>query len=173
MSEYNLDISVNKLIGTSAGYIGYDDECVFKQVKLNPYSIILVDEIEKAHPKVLNLFLQILDEGFITDSKGEKIYFENTCIFMTSNIINNSKMGFTNISNNNIEEVLTKEIIGRFDEVVEFKNIDELTVREYLDKLDLNKTIDKEKIIAESEFAKYGLRNVKNIVAKYQNFQIN
>jgi len=60
MSEYNLETSVNKLIGTSAGYIGYDDECIFKQVKLNPYSIILVDEIEKAHPKVLNLFLDKL-----------------------------------------------------------------------------------------------------------------
>ena len=84
MSEYNLETSVNKLIGTSAGYVGYDDECILKKVKINPYSVILVDEIEKAHPKVLNLFLQILDEGFITDSKGEKIYFDNTYIFMTS-----------------------------------------------------------------------------------------
>ncbi len=172
MSEYNLDISVNKLIGTSAGYIGYDDDCIFKQVKLNPYSVILVDEIEKAHPKVLNLFLQIFDEGFITDSKGEKIYFDNTCIFMTSNIMNNNKMGFSNISNNNIEEILTKEIIGRFDDVVEFKNIDEETVRQYLDTLNLEEK-DKEKIITESEFAKYGLRNVKNLVAKYHNFQTN
>lgn len=173
MSEYNLETSVNKLIGTSAGYIGYDDECVFKQVKLNPYSIILVDEIEKAHPKVLNLFLQILDEGFITDSKGEKIYFENTCIFMTSNVVNNIKMGFSNSCNNNIEEILTKEIIGRFNDVIEFVNIDESAVREYLKKLDLNNNLNIEKIIAESEFEKYGLRNVKNIIAKYQNFQIN
>ncbi|MBQ6687235.1 MAG: ATP-dependent Clp protease ATP-binding subunit [Bacilli bacterium] len=173
MSEYNLETSVNKLIGTSAGYIGYDDECVFKQVKLNPYSIILVDEIEKAHPKVLNLFLQILDEGFITDSKGEKIYFENTCIFMTSNVVNNIKMGFSNSSNNNIEEILTKEIIGRFNDVIEFVNIDEAAVREYLKKLNLDNNLNIEKIIAESEFEKYGLRNVKNIIAKYQNFQIN
>lgn len=173
MSEYNLETSVNKLIGTSAGYVGYDDECIFKQVKLNPYAVILVDEIEKAHPKVLNLFLQILDEGFITDAKGEKIYFENTCIFMTSNIINNSKMGFGNGINNNIEEVLTKEIIGRFDDIIAYKNIDETTVREYLKQQNLDDSINIEKIIAESEFAKYGLRNVKNILAKYQKFQIN
>jgi len=173
MSEYNLEISVNKLIGAAAGYVGYDDDYIFKQVKQNPYSIILVDEIEKAHPKVLNLFLQILDEGFITDSKGEKIYFENTCIFMTSNIINNSKMGFSNGKNNNIEEVLTKEIIGRFDDVITYNNIDEKTVREYLEKVELDNKIDIEKIIAESEFAKYGLRNVRNIVAKYKNLQTN
>ena len=173
MSEYNLDISVNKLIGASAGYIGYDDDCIFKQVKQNPYSIILVDEIEKAHPKVLNLFLQILDEGFITDSKGEKIYFENTCIFMTSNVMNNNKMGFNNVNNNNVEEMLTKELIGRFNDVIEFANINEETVRKYLEKIPGIENLNIEKIIAESDFAKYGLRNVKNIVSKYQNLQTN
>jgi len=173
MSEYNLETSVNKLIGTSAGYVGYDDECIFKQVKLNPFSVILVDEIEKAHPKVLNLFLQILDEGFITDSKGEKIYFENTCIFMTSNVTNNTKMGFNNIVNNNIEEILTKEIIGRFDDIISFDSIDEKTVRKYLKNLNLDNNVNLEKIIAESEFAKYGLRNVKNVVSKHLNLQTN
>lgn len=173
MSEYNLETAVNKLIGTSAGYIGYDDECIFKQVKLNPFSVILVDEIEKAHPKVLNLFLQILDEGFITDSKGEKIHFENTYIFMTSNVTNNHKMGFNNLVNNNLEEILTKEIIGRFDDIISFNNIDEKTVRKYLEQQNLDKDVNIEKIIKESEFAKYGLRNVRNIVSKYQNFQTN
>ena len=173
MSEYNLETSINKLIGASAGYVGYDDECILKQVKLNPYAVILVDEIEKAHPKVLNLFLQILDEGFVTDAKGEKIYFENTCIFMTSNIINNQKMGFSNIVNNNIEQILTKEIIGRFDDIITYNKIDESAVREYLKHQNLDESINIEKIIAESEFAKYGLRNVKNVLAKYQKFQIN
>ena len=173
MSEYNLETSVNKLIGTSAGYVGYDDECVFKQVKTNPFSVILVDEIEKAHPKVLNLFLQILDEGFITDSKGEKIYFENTLIFMTSNVTNTNKMGFNNLVNNNIEEILTKEIIGRFDDIIAFDNVDEKTVRKYLEKLDIDKNINFDTIIKESEFAKYGLRNVRNVVSKYQKFQTN
>ena len=173
MSEYNLDISVNKLIGAAAGYIGYDDECIFKKVKQNPYSIILVDEIEKAHPKVLNLFLQILDEGFVTDSKGEKIFFENTCIFMTSNVMNNNKMGFNNLNNNNIEEILTKELIGRFNDVIEFSNIEEETVRRYLKEIPGIENLNIEKIIAESDFLKYGLRNVKNVVSKYQNLQTN
>ena len=173
MSEYNLETAVNKLIGTSAGYVGYEDECVFKQIKLNPYSVILVDELEKAHPKVLNLFLQILDEGFITDSKGEKIFFENTLIFMTSNVVNNNKMGFNNLINNSLEEVLNKEIIGRFDDIITFDFIDLKTVKEYLKKLKINDDSNIEKIIKESEFAKYGLRNVKNIVTKYQKLQIN
>jgi len=173
MSEYNLETSVNKLIGTSAGYVGYDDECILKKVKINPYSVILVDEIEKAHPKVLNLFLQILDEGFITDSKGEKIYFDNTYIFMTSNIINSNKMGFNNSINNNIEEILPKEIIGRFDDIITFDNITENTVKEYLNKINITDKKIIDKIIKESEFNKYGLRNVKNTIARYQRLQTN
>ena len=89
MSEYNLETSVNKLIGVSHGYVGYDDDYIFNKVKYNPYSVILVDEIEKSHPSVLNLFLQIMDEGFITDAHGEKIDFSHTLIFMTSNAYKN------------------------------------------------------------------------------------
>ena len=86
MSEYTLDTSIHKLIGTPGGYVGHKDPYIFFKLKENPYRIILVDELEKANPKVWNLFLQIMDEGFITDSCGEKIRFDKTMIFMTSNL---------------------------------------------------------------------------------------
>ena len=73
LSEYNESVSITRLIGASAGYVGYDDENIFEKVRMNPHSIILLDELEKAHPNVINLFLQILDEGYVTNSKGEKI----------------------------------------------------------------------------------------------------
>ena len=94
LSEYNEPISINRLIGSSAGYIGYDDENIFDKVRMHPNAIILLDELEKAHPSVINLFLQILDEGFVTNAKGEKIDFKNTYIFMTSNACIDIKIGF-------------------------------------------------------------------------------
>ena len=85
LSEYNEPVSINRLIGSSAGYVGYDDENIFDRIRMYPNSIVLLDELEKANSNVINLFLQVLDEGFITNAKGEKIDFKNTYIFMTSN----------------------------------------------------------------------------------------
>lgn len=167
MSEYNLDTSVNKLIGVSAGYVGYDDSFIFRSVLDNPYSIILVDEIEKAHPRVLNLFLQILDEGFITSSKGEKIDFTHTMIFMTSNVINNNSVGFMNKENNTLNENFSKEFLGRFTDVLTFDVIPEDILEEYTKKNLTNKKIKFDKIRKEAECEKYGFRNLKNLIQKY------
>ena len=164
MSEYNLDISVNKLIGASAGYIGYNDETIFNKVKMNPFSIILVDELEKAHPSVLNLFLQIMDEGFITNSQGEKIDFKNTLIFMTSNIKGVKKIGFKE-DNIDYSEVLTKEFVARFDDVIKYNDITKDIVLEYLKK----NNIQDEKIIDKINYSKYGLREVKKVIKKELN----
>ena len=126
MSEYMDITSINKIIGSPAGYVGYDDnKNILEQVRNNPHNIILLDEIEKAHPKVLNLFLQILDEGFITDSKGNKIYFNNSIIFMTSNIgFSKNSIGFNNETKNNISDILKKEFISRIDSIICFNNMD-------------------------------------------------
>ncbi len=169
MSEYNLDTSVNKLIGVSAGYVGYEDAYIFRSVLDNPYSIILVDEIEKAHPRVLNLFLQIMDEGFVTSAKGEKIDFTNTMLFMTSNVVASNSVGFTNKENNTLPETFSKEFLGRFTDVITFENLPEAVLKEYTKKNLTNKKIKFSQIKKEAECEKFGLRNLKNLILKYNN----
>ncbi len=160
MSEYNLDTSVNKLIGVSAGYVGYNDDYIFKQVKDNPYSLILLDEIEKACPKVINLFLQILDEGWITTSDNEKIKFDNTLIFMTSNANVQNTMGFSNTAVDN--NFLSKEIISRIDDIISYEPIDKQTAKKYINLK--NKDLDEEAILTKSNYQKYGFRELDRTI---------
>ncbi len=162
MSEYNLDIAVNRLIGASAGYVGYNDEAIFNKVKMYPYSIILVDEVEKASPAVLNLFLQILDEGFITNNRGELIDFKNTFIFMTSNVTGHKKIGFNECSNEYTES-FSPEFLARLDAVINFKDIDKMTVIDYLKK----NGIEDLSLIEKINYQKYGLREGKKVMEKY------
>lgn len=169
MSEYNLETSVNKLIGVSAGYAGYNDDYVFRKVIDNPYTVILVDEIEKASPSVLNLFLQILDEGFVTNSKNEKIDFENTIIVMTSNVTNKLSVGFNSSYNNNVSEFFSKEFLGRFDDVITYKNISRDILYDYALKFIKNKNINIDNLIKEANTQNYGFRNLKKLINKYNN----
>ncbi len=159
-SEYNLETSVNKLIGVSAGYVGYNDNYLFKEVLDNPYSLILLDEIEKASPKVINLFLQILDEGYITTSTNEKIKFNNTIIFMTSNANVTSTVGFASKTTNN--DLLTKEILNRLDEVIEFKSVNKEVAKQYINLK--NKDLDEETILTKSNYQKYGFRELDRTI---------
>ena len=172
MSEFNLETSVNKLIGVSHGYIGYEDDYIFNKVKYNPYSIILVDEIEKAHPSVLNLFLQIMDEGFIHDSHGEKIDFSHTLIFMTSNACKNNSIGFGEVKNNDLLDTFSEEFLGRFDDIITFDSLTKKDALNYLDKHLNNKDINYEEILKELKYEKYGFRYINKIINKY-NSKIN
>ena len=133
LSEYNESVSITRLIGSSAGYIGYDDDNIFEKIRMNPHSIVLLDELEKAHPNVINLFLQILDEGYITNSKGEKIDFKNTYIFMTSNAEVNQKIGFIK-GKSNYQNSFSKEFLARITSKINYNNITEEMIKEYLDK---------------------------------------
>ncbi len=169
MSEYNLDTSVNKLIGVSAGYIGYEDPYLFQKVLEHPYAIILVDEIEKAHPRVLNLFLQILDEGFITDARGEKIDFTHTMIFMTSNIVNKQSVGFINHDIQIDNEHFSKEFLGRFQAIIPYKNFTKETLYNYVEENLKNKKVNIDELIAEAHCEMFGLRNLKQLINKYNN----
>jgi len=166
MSEYASEESINKLIGSPAGYVGYDDNYVFQKLRENPYSTILFDEIEKAHPKVLNLLLQILDEGFITDRKENKIRFDHTFIFLTSNVIGRKKVGFDSHASS-LEGLLSKELLGRIDKILQYENITEEVAKEYIKKNLKNKTITEEEILKDAEIEKYGLRNIRNQIHKY------
>ena len=143
MSEYRDVTSINKIMGSSPGYVGYDDcKNKLEEIKNKPHSIILLDEIEKAHPTVLNLFLQILDEGKITDSKGNVIYFNHHIIIMTSNIgFNKESVGFIEESNKNdnkLKEFLSLELLNRINKVIYFKKLD----KDSIDKIVRNKLVD-------------------------------
>lgn len=134
MSEYQESHSISKLIGSPPGYIGYEDNnFIFSRVKNYPFCIVLFDEIEKAHKSVYNLLLQILDEGFVTDSVGRKIHFNNCFIFMTSNIgssySDNSSLGFEINSlqtkeailankKSSLKEFFSPEFLNRLDEIL-------------------------------------------------------
>lgn len=151
MSEYMEKHSVSKLIGSPPGYIGYDEGGqLSEKVRQNPYSVILFDEVEKAHPDVFNILLQVLDDGHITDSQGRKVSFKNTIIIMTSNagaqnIISPKRLGFASVVDETEDYKRMKE--GVMDEVKrifkpEFINrIDEIIVFHSLSKEDIKKIV--------------------------------
>jgi len=191
MSEYMESHSTSKLIGSPPGYVGYDDAGqLTEKVKRKPYSIILLDEIEKAHPDVFNLLLQVLDDGKLTDSQGNTVSFENTIIIMTSNAgsnLNNNSIGFgkQTLDKSKIEDSLKNifrpEFLNRVDEIVIF---DSLNKEELLKIIDLllnntskaleNKDIKfeitenaKNYILEKGTNLKYGARPLRRAIQRY------
>lgn len=141
MSEYAESYTISKLIGSAPGYVGYDEQnSALERLRKHPYSVVLLDEIEKAHPDVLSLFLQIFDSGFLTDATGRRINFRNTYIIMTSNIgadkfKNNGGLGFMNdTSERSMQERLKghfkDEFINRIDEILLFSPLDHSALKE-------------------------------------------
>ena len=173
MSEYHLEESINRLIGAPSGYVGYNKSYVFQSLIDHPYSTVLFDEIEKAHPKVLNLLLQILDEGFITDSLGNKIRFDHTYIFMTSNIRIAEKIGFNSCQNDALENVLSKELLGRIDAVLAFNPISKEVALKYIEKHLKNPQIKAIDLLNSTDITKYGLRNLEKLINKYNKKTVN
>lgn len=161
LSEYNEPVSINRLIGSSAGYVGYDDENIFDRIRMYPNSIVLLDELEKANSNVINLFLQVLDEGFITNAKGEKIDFKNTYIFMTSNAEINNKIGFMK-GKSNYQNSFSKEFLGRITCIVNYKNVTEDMVKKYLSK----KGIKDHSILEEFDYENQGFRGLDKYIKK-------
>ena len=192
MSEFMEKHSVSKLIGAPPGYIGYDDAGqLTEKIRRKPYSVVLFDEIEKAHPDVLNILLQILDDGRVTDAQGRAVNFENTIVVMTSNAGSHKKdnvMGFgktpSDMSREKavsaLEEFLRPEFIARVDEIVVFNKLS-LSNLEKIAALmldDLAKTISEKdirisysdkvcKLIAKlSENSTLGAREIRNKIRK-------
>ncbi len=137
MSEYMEKFSVSRLIGSPPGYVGYEEGGQLTEaVRRNPYSIILFDEVEKAHKEVLNLLLQILDDGRITDSNGRTVDFKNTIIIMTSNIGSEHILeGHQELVMKELTNYLRPEFINRIDEVIVFNSLDKNTISRILDKI--------------------------------------
>ena len=147
MSEYMDQIANSKLIGSAPGYVGYDEGGqLTEQVRRHPYSVVLLDEVEKAHPDVFNLLLQVLEDGFLTDSKGRKVDFKNTIIIMTSNLGSRSlfetqALGFnadntsqTKLRQDRVRQALKEffrpEFLNRIDETIIFDELDQKQLRQ-------------------------------------------
>ena len=149
MSEYMEKHSISKLIGSPPGYIGYDEGGqLSEKVRQNPYSVILFDEVEKAHPDVFNILLQVLDDGHITDSQGRRVSFKNTIIIMTSNagaqnIVEPKHLGFTSATDekedykrmrdgvmDEVKRIFKPEFINRIDEIIVFHSLSKDNIKE-------------------------------------------
>lgn len=192
MSEYMEKHTVSRLIGAPPGYVGHDEAGqLTEQVRRRPYSVVLFDEIEKAHPDVLNILLQILDEGRITDSQGRTVNFENTVICMTSNAGSTEKTGETGfnksaeqISENKmmkaLGDFLRPEFLGRVDEIVAFKPLNEqslcriagLMLDEYRQPMaDKGLALEYtpaalEQLVKECGGVKFGARDLRRVIRK-------
>ncbi|MBQ6992177.1 MAG: ATP-dependent Clp protease ATP-binding subunit [Clostridia bacterium] len=191
MSEYMESHSTSKLIGSPPGYVGYDDAGqLTEKVKRKPYSIILLDEIEKAHPDVFNILLQVLDDGKLTDSQGNPVNFENTIIIMTSNAgsnLNNNSIGFAkqtvdkNKIQDSLKDVFRPEFLNRVDEIVVFDSLNkeqlmqivELLLKSTanaLDNKDIKLSVSEEAkayILEKGTDLKYGARPLRRAIQRY------
>ncbi|MCB0282244.1 MAG: ATP-dependent Clp protease ATP-binding subunit [Calditrichae bacterium] len=198
MSEYMEKFNVSRLVGSPPGYVGYEEGGILtEKVRRHPYSVILLDEIEKAHPDVFNLLLQVMDEGHLTDSLGHKVDFKNTILIMTSNIgvrhlKNTSGYGFTSSDENKFENMKTKiseevksafnpEFLNRVDDIVVFKQLredeslriidltlDEVTVKLQERNMEFHLSDGAKKFLAEQGFdPMYGARPLKRAIQKY------
>ncbi|HIU51010.1 MAG TPA: ATP-dependent Clp protease ATP-binding subunit [Candidatus Merdicola faecigallinarum] len=192
MSEYMESHSVSKLIGSPPGYVGFEDSGqLTEKVKRKPYSIILFDEIEKAHSDVFNILLQVLDDGKLTDSQGNTVSFENTIIIMTSNAGSNfniNSIGFGNKENkdrqkleNTLKETFRPEFLNRIDEIVIFNSLTPEQLLQIVDIMlaDTQKALDDKNITLTIDYAskeflmqkgtdlKFGARPLRRAIQRY------
>lgn len=192
MSEYMESNSTAKLIGAPPGYVGYDDAGqLTEKVKRKPYSIILFDEIEKAHNDVFNILLQVLDDGKLTDAQGNSVSFENTIIIMTSNAgsnLNTNAIGFNNQNQANKNKILDivkssfrAEFINRIDEIIVFNSLNKEQLLQIIDLMlkdtvnalsQKNMTLEvdsnaKEFILEKGTDLKYGARPLRRAIQRY------
>ena len=198
MSEFMEKFSVSRIIGSPPGYVGYDEAGqLTEKIRRKPYSVVLFDEIEKAHPDVMNILLQILDDGRITDAQGRTVNFENTIIIMTTNAGSNSKSGSVGFGGSlsdmsrertmkALDEFLRPEFINRVDEVICFNQLTETNfraiaelmlgeLRENMERKNIALTWDDslvDHLVREGYSVTYGARNLRRLIQKQVEDQI-
>ena len=198
MSEFMEKFSVSRIIGSPPGYVGYDEAGqLTEKIRRKPYSVVLFDEIEKAHPDVMNILLQILDDGRITDAQGRTVNFENTIIIMTTNAGSNSKSGSVGFGGSlsdmsrertmkALNEFLRPEFINRVDEVICFNQLTETNfraiaelmlgeLRENMERKNIALTWDDslvDHLVREGYSVTYGARNMRRLIQKQVEDQI-
>lgn len=184
MSEYSDSTSVNKILGSSPGYIGYDDnKNILEEVRNKPNCVILLDEIDKAHPSVINLFYQILEEGKIKNSKGNIVRFNNALILMTSNIgFERANIGFNKLNNinvmNSLKNSFSISFVNRIDNILVFNRLEEADIRKIIN-IKLEKIKEKyssiainyadgliDEIVNKCDFYEFGARRLDKIIVK-------
>ena len=184
-SEYMESFNVSRLVGAPPGYVGYDEGGELTEaVRRNPYSIVLFDEIEKAHKDVFNILLQILDDGRLTDNQGRLVDFKNTIIIMTSNLgseyILDNEDNANELVMNELKNTFRPELINRIDEIIVFNSLKQDVIGEIVDKVikELNDRLQqnyirveitntvREKIIEEAYDPRYGARPIKRYITK-------
>ena len=198
MSEFMEKFSVSRIIGSPPGYVGYDEAGqLTEKIRRKPYSVVLFDEIEKAHPDVMNILLQILDDGRITDAQGRTVNFENTIIIMTTNAGSNSKSGSVGFGGSlsdmsrertmkALNEFLRPEFINRVDEVICFNQLTETNFRAIAELMlgELRENMERKNIaliwddslvdhlVREGYSVTYGARNLRRLIQKQVEDQI-
>lgn len=184
MSEYSDSTAINKILGSSPGYIGYDDnKNILEEIRNKPNSVLLLDEIDKAHPNVINLFYQILEEGKIKNSKGREVRFNNVVVIMTSNVgFEKNGIGFNKKTDSSVISSLkgyfNTAFINRIDNIIVFDRLDDTSIKciirkkfEYIrDKykdinIDINDNVIDE-IVNKCEFYEFGARRIDKIISK-------
>ena len=181
MSEYKEAHTVSKIIGSPPGYVGFDNHLtVLDTIRMHPHSVVLLDEIEKASGEVMKLFLQVLDEGVLTDSRGRKVRFDNVFLFMTTNLgYSNDSIGFTESKNNiDIEEFLGVEFVNRIGKIYYFNDISSDVIHKIVEKrlnvliegfkkkdlkIKISPTIVN-KVIKDCNYPKFGARRVDKVI---------
>lgn len=180
MSEYMEKHDVSKMIGSPPGYVGYDEAGqLTEKIRRKPYAVVLLDEIEKAHPEIFNILLQVLEDGRLTDAKGRIVSFKNTILIMTSNvgsdiITNDSPLGFSKESKIKSKKELRNKVMGALKEQFkpEFLNrVDEIVIFDYLGKSEIKQIVDLELQKVEQRLIKKGIKievslKAKNILAE-------
>ena len=192
MSEFMEKFSVSRIIGSPPGYVGYDEAGqLTEKIRRKPYSVVLFDEIEKAHPDVMNILLQILDDGRITDAQGRTVNFENTIIIMTTNAGSNSKSGSVGFGGSlgdmnrertmkALNDFLRPEFLNRVDEVVCFNQLTEENfraiaalmlgeVKELMEQKNIALAWDEsllDYLVKKAFSVTYGARNLRRIIQK-------
>jgi len=157
LKEFRNNLDINKLIGTTQGYVGYNDAHMFSKLKNNNFSIILFDNYKCAHPNIKELIKEILKEKYITDNKGEKIYFNNTFIFITDDIEKVNKVGFNNMDIDN----KFNELYDLVDSVIKFDNLSKDVLVNYLDS---KKVKNKDYILKNSNYEKCNYKNLDKLI---------
>ena len=177
MSEYQEAHTISKLIGTSAGYTGYNDIAILDSINSYPFTLLVLDEIDKCHESILNLFMGAIDNNVVKNSKGENIYFNNVLIIMISNNYNNNSVGFNSKNiKNTYHNYYSDTFINRVNSIIEFNDLSKDSIIKIINNLTHNKKINtkyKEKILEKSDYKNKGARAIPYIIKDLENDLIN
>lgn len=173
MNEYHEAHTISKLIGSTAGLVGYNEPAILDIINEYPFTVLILDEIEKCHESILNLFLSALDNNVIKNNKGDNIYFNNVIMILTSNVSTNNLVGFNNIKSKiNYQEYFSKSFMNRISKTLEFNKLNEDNIIKIINNISKNKIKlskkDKQYILYNCDYENYGARQIPYIIKEFE-----